>query len=39
MKIIYEAEVRRLLFIIDRDGLEEAIAFASRGLKAYRTCV
>lgn len=39
MKIIYEAEVRRLLFIINRDGLEEAITFASRGLKTYRTCV
>lgn len=39
MKIIYEREVQRILFIVSRDGIDAAIEFAKRGIKTYRTGV
>lgn len=36
MKVIYQAEVDRLNFIINRDGMEAAKEFAARGIKIYR---
>lgn len=36
MKIIYEEEVRRIRFILKRDGMDEAIAFAKQGIISYR---
>ena len=36
---MYDIENDRLAFIEQRDGLVEAIAFAQRTLKTYRTCV